>query len=218
MKVYKQSLKAGKPTWSPIYFGDAIHTPVMARSQPVFDKNGKVLGVLFTTLRLSLIRNFLQTLKVGKNGQIFIVERNGMLVATSTSEKPYRDRQRFQAIDSKDIVTKETGKYLRERFNNFNEIKSSQQVDFLLSGQKQFVQVVPFQDGKGIDWLIVIAVPENDFMEQINRSRHTTILLCLLALFLATVLGIVTSEWIARPIRRLGKATSAIATATSSKK
>src|SRR6476661_2684520 len=211
MQVYKQSLKAGKPTWSPIYLGDTIHTPVMATSQPVFDKNGKVLGVLFTTLRLSLISNFLQTLKVGKSGQTFIVERSGMLVATSTSEKPYRDRQRFQAIDSKDILTKDTAKYLIERFNNLNEIKSSQQLDFLLNGQKQFVQVVPFQDGKNIDWLIVIAVPENDFMEQINASRHTTILLCLLALFLATVLGIVTSEWIARPIRRLGKATSAIA-------
>ncbi|MEG4858947.1 PAS domain-containing protein [Microcoleus sp. K1-B6] len=211
MQAYKQTLKAGKPTWSPIYFGETIHTPVMARSQPVFDKNGKVLGVLFTTLRLSLIGNFLQTLKVGKSGQTFIVERSGMLVATSTAEKPYRDQQRFQAIDSKDLLTKDTAKYLRERFNNLNEIKTSQQLEFLLNGQKQFVQVVPFQDGKGIDWLIVIAIPENDFMEKINRSRHTTILLCLLALFLATVLGIVTSEWIARPIRRLGKATSAIA-------
>ncbi|MEG4442660.1 PAS domain-containing protein [Microcoleus sp. AT9_B5] len=211
MQAYKQTLKAGKPTWSPIYFGETIHTPVMARSQPVFDKNGKVLGVLFTTLRLSLIGNFLQTLKVGKSGQTFIVERSGMLVATSTAEKPYRDQQRFQAIDSKDILTKDTAKYLIERFNNLNEIKTSQQLEFLLNGQKQFVQVVPFQDGKGIDWLIVIAIPENDFMEEINRSRHTTILLCLLALFLATVLGIVTSEWIARPIRRLGKATSAIA-------
>ncbi|MEG4032894.1 ATP-binding protein [Microcoleus sp. S36b_A4] len=211
MKVYKQSLKAGKPTWSPIYFGDVIHTPLMARSQPVFDKNGKVLGVLFTTVRLSLIGNFLQTLKVGKTGQTFIIERSGMLVATSTSEKPYRNRQRFPATDSKDILTKATAKYLTERFNNLNEIKTSQQLEFLVNGQKEFVQVVPFEDGKGIDWLIVIAVPENDFMEQINRSRHTTILLCLLALFLATVLGIVTSEWIARPIRRLGKATSAIA-------
>ncbi|MEG5034943.1 PAS domain-containing protein [Microcoleus sp. AT3-D2] len=211
MQAYKQSLKAGKPIWSPIHFGEAIHTPLMARSQPVFDKNGKLLGILFTTLRLSLIGNFLQTLKVGKSGQTFIVERSGMLVASSTSEQPYRDQQRFQAIDSKDILTKDTAKYLIERFNNLNEIKSSQQLDFLLNGQKQFVQVVPFQDGKGIDWLIVIAIPENDFMEQINRSRHTTILLCLLALFLATVLGILTSEWIARPIRRLGKATSAIA-------
>ncbi|MEG4504773.1 PAS domain-containing protein [Microcoleus sp. F6_B4] len=211
LKAYKQSIKAGKPAWSPIYFGEAIHTPVMAASQPIFDKKEKVLGVLFTTLRLSLIRNFLQTLKVGKSGQIFIVERNGMLVASSTSEQPYRNKQRFQAIDSKDVLTKATAKNLTERFKNINKIKISQQLDFWLNEQKNFVQVVPFQDGKGIDWLIVIAVPENDFMEQINRSRHTTILLCLLALFLATVLGIVTSEWIARPIGLLGKAASAIA-------
>ncbi|MEG4231903.1 PAS domain-containing protein [Microcoleus sp. Pol11C3] len=211
IKVYKQGIKAGKPIWSKIQFGELIPTPVMAASQPVFDKDGKVLGVLSATLRLSLIGNFLQTLKVGKTGQTFIIEPTGMLVATSTSEKPYRNQQRFPAIDSKDILTKATAKYLTEQFNNLNYIKSFQQLDFSLNGKKQFVQVVPFQDGKGIDWLIVIAVPENDFMEHINASRNTTILLCLLALFLATVLGIVTSEWIARPIRRLGKATSAIA-------
>ncbi|MEG4198324.1 ATP-binding protein [Microcoleus sp. Pol12A5] len=209
--AYKESMEASKPTWTKIHFGELIITPIMTAGQPVFDKNGKATGVLLTTLRLSLIGNFLQTLKVGKTGQTFIIERSGMLVATSTSEKPYRNRQRFPATDSKDILTQATAKYLTERFNNFNYIKNSQPLDFLLNGQKQFVQVLPFQDGKGIDWLIVMAVPEKDFMEQINRSRHTTILLCVLALFLATVLGIVTSEWIARPIRRLGKATSAIA-------
>lgn len=209
--AYKESIKAGKPTWTKISFGEIIHTPIMAAGQPVVNKNGKVSGVSLTTLRLSLIGNFLQTLKVGKTGQTFIIERNGMLVATSTSEKPYRDKQRFSATDSKNLLTKATSKNLTERFNNLNNIKSPQQLDFLLNGKKQFLQVVPFQDGKGIDWLIVIAVPENDFMEQINASRHTTILLCLLALLLATVLGILTSQWIARPIRRLGKATSAIA-------
>lgn len=211
IKAYKQIVESGKPTWSPIYFGETINTPVMAANQPVFDKNGKMLGVLFTTLRLSLIGNFLQTLKVGKSGQIFIIERSGMLVATSTAEKPYRNKQRFLAANSQNIFTQATAKYLIERFNNLKKIKTSQQLDFLIEGKKQFVQVVPFQDDKGIDWLIVIAVPENDFMEQINANRYTTILLCLLALFLATVSGIVTSEWIAQPIRRLGKAASAIA-------
>jgi len=211
IKVYKQTIKAGKSIWSKIYFGELIPTPLITASKPVFDKDRRVLGVLATTLRLSLIGNFLQTLKVGKTGQTFIIERSGMLVATSTSEKPYRNKQRFLATDSQDILTKASAKYLTERFNNLNEIKNSQQLDLLLNGQKKFVEVVPFQDGKGIDWLIVIAVPENDFMEQINASRHTTILLCLLALFLATVLGIVTAQWIALPIGRLGKAASAIA-------
>ncbi|MDZ8049878.1 MAG: PAS domain-containing protein [Aulosira sp. ZfuVER01] len=211
LKTYKQSIKTGKQTWSKIYFGELIPTPLMTASQPVFDKNGKVLGVLLTTLRLSLIGKFLQTLKIGKTGQTFIIEQNGMLVATSTSEKPYRNKQRFLATDSKDVLTKATAKYLIERFKNLNSIQNSQQLEFLLNGQKKFVQIVPFKDSKDIDWLIIIAVPENDFMEQINASRQITILLCLLALFLATASGIFIFQRIALPIGRLGVAARAIA-------
>ncbi|HEY9810413.1 MAG TPA: ATP-binding protein [Halomicronema sp.] len=211
IKAYQQSIKTGKPIWTQIYFGEVITTPLITAGLPVFEKNGQPMGALLTTLRLSLIGNFLETLKVGKTGQTFIIERSGMLVATSTSEKPYRNKQRFLATDSQNFLTNATAKYLTERFNNLNEIKTSQQLDFSINGNKQFIQVVPFQDGKGIDWLIVIAVPENDFMEQINASRHTTILLCILALFVATLLGIVSAQWIARPIGRLGKAASVIA-------
>lgn len=211
VKAYQQSIQTGKPIWTNIYFGEVITTPLITAGLPVFDKNGQPMGSLFTTLRLSLIGNFLQTLKVGKTGQTFIIERSGMLVATSTSEKPYRNKERFLATDSQNPLTNATARYLTERFNNLKEIKTSQQLDFSINGNKQFIQVVPFQDGKGIDWLIIIAVPENDFMEQINASRQTTILLCILALFVATLMAIVTAQWIARPIRRLGKAASAIA-------
>jgi hypothetical protein len=41
------------------------------------------------------------------------------------------------------------------------------------------VQVAPFQDDRGLDWLIVIVVPEADFMEQITANTHLTIVLCL---------------------------------------
>jgi len=209
---HQQAIKAGKPIWTEIRYGYVIKTPVIWASQPIFDKAGQVLGVSSAVLRLSLIGDFLQTLKVGKTGQIFIIERDGMLVATSTAERPYRDRQRFPATDSKNILTQTIAKYLTNQFKNLNDIKSFQSLEFLLKGQKQLVEIFPFQDSRGIDWLIVIAVPENDFMEQINANRNTTILLCLLALFLATALGIKTSQWIIRPILRLGEATSAIAT------
>ena len=65
---------------------------------------------------------------------------------------------------------------------------------------------MPYQDSRGLDWLIVIVIPESDFMEQINANTQTTILLCLLALAVATGLGVITSNWIAKPIRRLNQA------------
>ncbi len=51
---------------------------------PFYDEQEKLQGVLLTNINLSQIGDFLQSLKVGKTGQVFIIEHSGMLVATST--------------------------------------------------------------------------------------------------------------------------------------
>ncbi len=68
---------------------------------------------------------------------------------------------------------------------------------------------MPFKD-LNLDWLIVITIPESDFMEQIDANTNTTIILCLGALAVAIVLGIYTSRWISQPIARLNKASQEI--------
>ena len=73
------------------------------------------------------------------------------------------------------------------------------------------MQVTRFQDGRGIDWLVVVTVPESDFMAQINANTQSTILLSLLALAISLGIGILTSRWIAQPILQLNKASSAMA-------
>jgi HAMP domain-containing protein len=84
-------------------------------------------------------------------------------------------------------------------------------VYFTIGGKRQFVRVLPFQDSRGLDWLIVVIVPEADFMEQINAHNRTTILLCLTALMLAIVIATLTAQWIAQPILRLNLAAKNIA-------
>jgi len=81
----------------------------------------------------------------------------------------------------------------------------------MLAGNRQFVQVTPWHDKYGLDWLVVVVVPESDFMAQINANTHTTILLCLGALVTATAIGVYTSRWITRPIFKLSRASQAIA-------
>jgi PAS domain S-box-containing protein len=178
-----------------------------------------LLGVTNATLSLSQISDFLHDLKIGRSGQTFILERSGNLVASSTAEKPFtiskegknEKRSRLQAIYSSNRLTRLTAQYLIERFGNLRQINRSQQLDFKIDGKRQLVQVTPFVDTQGLDWVIVVVVPEGDFMKQINANTHTTILLCLLALVLATLLGILTARWISRPILRLSKASSALA-------
>jgi signal transduction histidine kinase len=58
---------------------------------------------------------------------------------------------------------------------------------------------------------MVVSVPENAFMAQINANTRTTIALCFGALVIASVMGVFTSHWIVRPILRLNWASKAMA-------
>ncbi|MEG3848255.1 cache domain-containing protein [Microcoleus sp. herbarium19] len=213
---YAQTVQAGKPMWSDIYQWEVPPFPLaISATRPVFDKNKNLIGVMGIDQRLSQISDFLRQLKLSQSGKVFILERTGLIVASSSTELPYtlvNDKpQRLKAIEFRDPLIQFSAQYLQQTFGELRAIKGSQQLEFKIKGDKQFVQVTPWQDKWGLDWLVVVVVPESDFMEQINANTRSTILLCLAALGVAIALGIYTSRWIAQPILRLGQASEAIA-------
>jgi PAS domain S-box-containing protein len=213
---YADAVKAGKPLWSHIYqWEDKPDVISISSSYPVYDKTKTIVGVLSIDRLLSQISYFLNHLKVSKSGKTFILERDGLLVASSSTEQPFRvvdgEAKRLKASDSRDPLIRLTTQYLTKHFKNLSEINTTQQLKFTIEGQHQFVQVTPWRDKLGLNWLIVVVIPEADFMQEINANRRTTILLCIAALIVATVLGIFTSRWIVRPILRLNASAKALA-------
>jgi len=79
-------------------------------------------------------------------------------------------------IPSENSTTQKTSLFLLEQFQDFQQIQGFQQLEFSLNGTRQFVQVTRFLNGRGIDWLVVVTVPESDFMGQINANTQSTIL------------------------------------------
>jgi len=212
---YKAAIQAGKPTWSPIYLFTATSELGITPVVPIYNPNGGLKGVLAIDLTLSQIRDFLRNLKISRSGQAFIIERSGDIVASSTNELPFvtskEKRERRKAVNSTNTLIRGTALYLQKQFRTFDKINSNQQFIFDLDGKRQFLQVTAMQDGRGLDWLMVVVIPEVDFMERINANTRSTILLCLAALILATVLGILTARSITRPILRLSAASWTLA-------
>lgn len=213
---YAETVKVGKPIWSRIYTAEGFEGYVAASANhPIYDKTHKIVGVLGVDLLLSNISDFLANLKVSPSAKIFIIERDGLLIANSTLQKPFTvingKTQRLNALNSGDPIIQATAKYLQQRFSNFNAIKDSHELNFEFKGDREFVHVINWRDEFGLDWLVIVVVPESDFMAQINVHNQTTILLCLGALEVATVLGIYTSCWITKPMWELSEASRAIA-------
>jgi signal transduction histidine kinase/DNA-binding NarL/FixJ family response regulator len=214
---YQIAMETQKVGWGEIYAWsvDSKTTVSIGKGQPVFDRNNKLIGAVGVDLLVSAISDFLRQLNVSAQGKVFIIERDGTMVATSSQEQFYKRVKdeviRLKASESQDPLIQATAKYLQNRPGGFAKIQSTQQLDFNLNGEKKFIQVTPWRDEQGLDWLVVMTVPESDFMAQINANTRTTILLCFGALTAATLLGIYTSRWITQPILRLSQASEKLA-------
>ena len=213
---YINTLRTQKNNWSRIYTFPGGELGITAAGL-LKDERGNTQGIVGVDLILSGIGRFLRSIDISKNGQVFILERNGYLVATSTDEAPFtydpsaEQEQRLRAVASNSSLVKATTEHLTEHFNSLDRIDRLQQLEFSLNNQNQLVQVVPYQDELGLDWLIVVVLPEADFMAEIESNTRNTILVCLTALAIATLLGIYTSRKIAQPIAHLSQVTTIIA-------
>lgn len=219
---YIQTEQIQSNNWSQIYTFTGGELGITAAGL-IRDRQGNFRGIVGVDLVLSGIDLFLQGLETSDSGQVFILERNGYLVATSADEKPFvvdpvnKIERRLSGIDSQEILIKATTEYITERYGNLARFERPEQLEFELNGKNQLVQVVPYQDRLGLDWLIVVVMPEADFMAEIETNTRNTIWLCILALAIATVLGVYTSRKIAQPIANLSQVTQFIAHSAKAK-
>ena len=214
---YQVAVKSQKAAWTNVYPHIYTGELLIALAEPVYElKDSKLLGVIYGIRDLTEISRFLQSIDI-RSGSIFIMERDGTLVANSGSQKPYllsqnsQAQQLLKAVDSPSLSISNTAQYLRDRFGNFGSIQQSEQFEFAINGDRQLAQAVPLRDQNGLDWIIVVVIPESDFMAEIQTNRIWTTLLCGLTLIVVTAISLFTTQWIARPILRLSYASKAIA-------
>jgi signal transduction histidine kinase len=219
---YKSPVQTQQPTWIQLPRQIASETLSLRAGHPIYGSVGELRGVLLSSVNLTQIGTFLRGLKVGKTGQCFILNRAGEMVATSTKERPFLLKSSPTAAAQKEVVllkpsqsqektTQAAGQFLGTKLGNLKTIQQAKSLQFSKNGQKYFLQILPFQDQRGINWLIVVVVPESDFIANIPFNTVTTILLCLAMLVLATALGYLITRWFARPILQLAAASEAIA-------
>lgn len=212
---YVGAVRGRSPAWEEVYVWSAPYKNLaLPAAKPVYDDQGQLLGVFAVDLSLLDISTFLGSLQVGKTGETFIVDHQGQLIATSASEPPFSQDEdnphRLYASESQSLLIRKTASYLFSQLGGFSRLETSQQDRFDLEGETQLVQVRPFEDDFGLNWSIVVVIPERDFMERIHANTRNTLWLCSLALVVSTAIGVVTARWVVLPLRQLKESAQAL--------
>ncbi len=218
---YKAVAKAKSGRWTEIYTGFTPGTIFIAASEPLYNPKGKFIGVSGIDISLTNIQNFLVDNPVSLTGQTFVIERSGLLVASSSQEPSFRpvldaagkpkSPERVNVLESKTPLIQSTALALQRQVQDVAKLQKRKSFMFKQNSQKYFVQVQPFSLKGGLDWLIVTVVPEADVMSRIHAGTQTTIWLCLGALAAVTGLNILVSRWLVKPIIGLSQASWRIA-------
>ncbi|MFO1424963.1 MAG: PAS domain S-box protein, partial [Candidatus Competibacteraceae bacterium] len=181
-------------------------------------------GVLVAAMTLTDIGQFLRDSNVSAHGQAFLIDHQGLLVATSTGETPFDSRARTEhaqnvavqsrrllATASADPLTGETARQLLAREAALERLTAPLSFDFTFNGQRYFAKVAPREEQNQPDWITVVVAPETDFTARMTPHLRRPILLSGLVLVIAVLLGLWAAGWISHPLGQLTAATRRLA-------
>jgi len=212
---YKAALRDGKPTWSGIYRHFAIPGLAVTAAHPVYDRQNRLIGVMGVDFILTRISDFLRQLKAGRSGTTFIMERSGAIVAASSTGPLYTlsgaTVKRFQAAEVPNPVISATARFIASRHPDLHKITGIEQMEFYLSDDLRYVQVTPFSDQMGLNWLIVVVVPKSDYDQLMRKNSLITLLLITGSLILVTIGSWYMTNRVVGPIVRLNESAKALA-------
>ena len=197
---YQSAKSTRRLIWTKVYPSFASGALVTTAAQPVLTKNGALFGVLAADVELSELSAFMKSVAVSANGVAFIVDREGMLVAASTPELPFRVengvQMRVAARDSQAELVRAAAQWWR----GSARASATAPVVALINSTGEQVDVASRRvvGIEGIDWDIVVAIPRSDFTAPIVKSAISMFFVILAALAGALMLGL----WVLRRVTR----------------
>lgn len=206
---YQAAIMAQQPTWTAMYLAIGQPQPglTITAVHPV-RRQGKIAGVAAADFFVRDIARYLQKMRFSEAGQILILEPDGKLVATSFEQPVYQmvagQPQRLNAYTHPDPVIRGAMTHLR------GQLPLNQAQRRHIAGQARYVQMTPWQ-AAGLNWQIVVILPESEFTAQIQRNNWTTCLLSGMALLVAAGLSYWMAQRVTRPILRLSQAAREVA-------
>ncbi|NCA70753.1 MAG: PAS domain S-box protein, partial [Sphingobacteriia bacterium] len=194
-------------------------------SEPFYDPSGVLRGVLDAGMTLTEIGDFLRGLEISANGQAFLIDPEGLLIATSSGEIPFDSRplpdhaqnvavkhRRLAASASADPITAETTRQLLAVWPDLAQLDAPRSLVFHLQGKRYLAYAAPLsEDSSNPDWIILVTAPLRDFTALLWARMHQPILLALFVLGIAILLGLGATGWISRPLQQLSVATRRLA-------
>jgi diguanylate cyclase len=208
---YQAAAKQTRPVWSPVYNDFTSKESTITLAKAVQRADHTLAGVVATDVTLKVLSDFLRSLTVTKNGTAFVIDGDGVMIATSGQQLPFKMNggkpERMHAADMQTpFVGAAAAKIVEWKSSN-----PSPESPLMLTMQTDAgpVEVTAALLGTqyGLDWITAVVVPRSDFMSGITRSFYDSMTIAAFCVLAALALGMTILN---RLLRDVGVLTDAV--------
>lgn len=187
---YKQVVSTGQPYISDSYISDATHEPMAFIAYPIFDAQGKLLGVVGTDLELKYISQTLDSYKTGETGYAFVIDKQGITLAHPDRNKVI-NQEKFEKELTKEVLSGKSGIG-----------------EYDLNGVEKIAAYAPVESA---GWGVFFIQDRSEVMAAEVKSFRIVGMFLVLIVALAALVGYVMAGRIANPFRKLVAAADGLA-------
>jgi C4-dicarboxylate-specific signal transduction histidine kinase len=206
---YQQAVAAQKPIWSEVYGDFKEGRLKLTRAHPIV-RNQTLEGVVATDFVLSHLEQYLRELqgKITGGSKVWIIDANHRLLASSELDLKPGTAVDGQSDRQDNLLAAIVGKL---------PIHSSQPqqefIPFSIQYQRQqyFLAAQPCGMAEGLNWFVVIAIPESDLTGAIKMNQALTLGLSIFTVGLAGAIASLIYRLLATPMAQLSAGIAKIA-------
>ncbi|MEN8245760.1 MAG: cache domain-containing protein [Thermodesulfobacteriota bacterium] len=192
---YIGALKEKGLFWTDVYVFASSQNPGITVSIPILDPGGDLLGVCSIDIDLSTLSRVLKSIKIGKQGYAYIVEKEHERVIAH----PELLRLNFSP---------ERIRFLNSCLNNLMA-EGKQFGTTTHKGQDYFTAYTDYPANR---WAVAVTMPVSDFLDDINYIKKVTLTMVLAAIMLSGALSYLLAITIVKPLKTLEQGINRVGT------
>lgn len=184
--------------WSDIYSNiDEKQAITISNSLPVFDSRQQLIGVLVSDIRIDQFNQFLLQQSSLGSGAIFVVDQHNRLVAHSSTDSVLASGKTATPRGERLLASESSNPLIRTAAAQLQQDKN---FSFTLDQERIYARILPFTHPGGIDWRIVVLIPEKDLVGELRHEQRLMMGFILLIGLGIAILGWFVLGRITRPI------------------
>lgn len=215
---YQNAVQAeGQPAWT-VYVYRSTNAPGMDTTITL-KQNQKVTGVVGVGIELTQLSRYLQRLKHDRPGEIFIINSNTELIASTdlqqvipqnTQDPNQLELRHFN--ETQNPLLQFANQTIQIHQPPLASLKTSQKYVYTdpQTGENYLISLTPVGY---LNWIVGTVIPESNYLTEINRNKQ--LLFIVIGLFVMTTAGLsvmAIERLVARPILRIASAAAEMET------